>query len=101
MKLRRKLGVALALWLAAATAFAQMPPRRFQPGGPGGFDGGPQRQHAPERQNFQPQPPQREADGGGQPREPNRMSPEERRQLRRDIHDAGRDLYPERGPRRH
>jgi len=23
-----------------------------------------------------------------------RMSPEERRQLRRDVHDAGRDLYP-------
>ena len=25
-----------------------------------------------------------------------RMSPEERRQLRRDVHQAGRDLYPER-----
>jgi hypothetical protein len=24
------------------------------------------------------------------------MSPEERRQLRRDVHQAGRDLYPER-----
>ncbi|MBU0751543.1 MAG: hypothetical protein KJ787_10290 [Gammaproteobacteria bacterium] len=32
-------------------------------------------------------------DGG-----PCRMSPEDRRQLRRDIHDAGRDLY-RRGPR--
>lgn len=28
--------------------------------------------------------------GGG------RLSPEERRQLRRDVHEAGRDLYPER-----
>ena len=25
-----------------------------------------------------------------------RLSPEERRQLRRDVHQAGRDLYPER-----
>ncbi|MBI5107990.1 MAG: hypothetical protein HZA62_04515 [Rhodocyclales bacterium] len=25
-----------------------------------------------------------------------RMTPEERRQLRRDVHQAGRDLYPER-----
>jgi hypothetical protein len=25
-----------------------------------------------------------------------RMSPEERRQLRRDVHQAGRDIYPER-----
>ena len=24
------------------------------------------------------------------------MTPEERRQLRRDVHEAGRDLYPER-----
>jgi len=30
--------------------------------------------------------------GGG------RLSPEERRQLRRDVHDAGRDLYPDRMP---
>lgn len=29
------------------------------------------------------------------------LTPEERRQLRRDIHDAGRDIYrPERGPGR-
>jgi hypothetical protein len=28
----------------------------------------------------------------------NRLSPEERRQLRRDVHDAGRDLYPDRMP---
>jgi hypothetical protein len=29
-----------------------------------------------------------------------RMSPEDRQQLRRDIRDAGRDIYPER-PRKH
>jgi hypothetical protein len=31
--------------------------------------------------------------GGG-----NRLSPEERRQLRRDVNQAGRDLYPDRMP---
>lgn len=35
-------------------------------------------------------------DGGGQ----RRMTPEERRQLRRDVHQAGRDLYPERARER-
>jgi uncharacterized membrane protein len=30
------------------------------------------------------------APGGG------RLTPEERRQLRRDVHEAGRDLYPDR-----
>lgn len=29
-------------------------------------------------------------------RNPRRWSPEERRQLRRDVHDAGRDLYGDR-----
>lgn len=29
-----------------------------------------------------------------------RMSPEERRQLRRDIHEAGRELYPRELPQR-
>ncbi|MDD5248570.1 MAG: hypothetical protein PHY45_06280 [Rhodocyclaceae bacterium] len=41
---------------------------------------------APQRQEFVP---------------PGRLSPEERRQLRRDIHDAGRELYrpnPQRQP---
>lgn len=33
-------------------------------------------------------------------RRQSRMSPEERRQLRRDVHDAGRDLYRDRPPRR-
>jgi len=29
-----------------------------------------------------------------------RMSPEERRQLRRDVHDHGQDIYRDRGARR-
>ncbi len=38
-------------------------------------------------------------DGGstGEAARPQRLSPEERRQLRRDIHEAGRDIY---SPRR-
>ena len=61
------------------------------------------RQNAPQRQpqapNFQRDEPQRfprreERNAGEQQRQ--RLSPEERRQLRRDIHDAGRDIYPQR-----
>ncbi|MDP2794956.1 MAG: hypothetical protein Q8O25_12910 [Sulfurisoma sp.] len=37
--------------------------------------------------------------GSGRCDGPCRMSPDERRQLRRDIHDAGQDIY-RRGPRR-
>lgn len=48
--------------------------------------------------------PQFDAQQGLQPRQefapPGRLSPEERRQLRRDIHDAGRELY-RRGPGPH
>ena len=51
---------------------------------------------------LQPQPPrdfQRGYSPSGERREnmgPQRLSPDERRQLRRDIQDAGRDLYPPR-----
>lgn len=51
-------------------------------------------------------PPQRDAgrdmrdrNSGGPPR-PGQLSPEERRQLRRDIYDHGRDIYRDRGNRR-
>jgi uncharacterized membrane protein len=33
---------------------------------------------------------------GSAPAGGHRLSPEERRQLRRDVHDAGRDLYSDR-----
>jgi len=65
-------------------------------------------------------PPERTADGGGAPRVipveqrlqqfsprdssasgANRLSREERRQLRRDVHAAGRDLYSDRMPSAH
>lgn len=84
-------GVASVLWLLAAGASAQGPHR---PGGGRDFGGGgpgPQRMMASEQRPTAPR--DESAPGGG-----NRLSPEERRQLRRDVHDAGRDIYPDRMP---
>ena len=36
------------------------------------------------------------ADDGREADRPQRLSPDERRQLRRDIQDAGREIYPPR-----
>ena len=55
-------------------------------------------------QNLQPLGNQREArrpyfqrrEGGEEQQRPPRLSPEERRQLRRDIKDAGREIYLQR-----
>lgn len=41
-------------------------------------------------------PLRRDQDGADDARRAQRLTPEERRQLRRDIHDAGRELYPRR-----
>lgn len=51
-----------------------------------------------EQQRPMPEPwQQRQQAGPGEERRPEqRMSPEERRQLRRDIRDAGREIYPRR-----
>jgi hypothetical protein len=49
----------------------------------------------PPRGTEQPMPPRDPR--GADPNERGRMSPEERRQLRQDIQDAGRDIY--RAPR--
>lgn len=62
-------------------------------------------QDRPHFHQERPQPPQGQQFAGQQghemPAGGGRMSPEERRQLRRDINEAGRDLYPprERPPR--
>lgn len=87
------LPLALALALTASVAQAN-------PGG-GRFA-----QREANRQNFQPPPPppnfqreappqlQRRSEGNwGDAQRQQRFSPEERRQLRRDVQDAGRDIY--------
>lgn len=85
--------------LTASPASAQM--------WPGGSPGGPQRGEygRPGPGPHDPGMPHRRGehrdmrDPGDMPRE-GRMSPDERRQLRRDINDAGRELYRE-PPGRH
>lgn len=83
----------LMLSLLAAT----LPAHAFPGGRGGGFQvqqrphspqGDRQFQQAPRRQDAQPYP--------QGPQGPQRMSPDERRQLRRDLRDAGRDVYPQR-----
>ncbi len=84
--------------VAAAGAFlllllAALPAQAF-PGGKVGFGGWGQAQQRPQQpqRERQYQPPRRqEGEQGGQ-----RMTPDERRQLRRDLHDANRDLRPQR-----
>ena len=78
----------LAAW-GGSQALAQPCPRH------GGFPGKAPGQSVPaagqfDRQIQQPAPPERQP--------PGRMSPEERRQLRRDIEQHGREIYPD--PRR-
>jgi hypothetical protein len=83
--------VASVLWLLAAGASAQGPDR---PGGGRNGNGGgpgPQRMMAPEQRPMASR--DEAAPAGG-----SRLSPEERRQLRRDVHEAGRDIYPDRMP---
>lgn len=72
------------LFAAEVSAQGVQGPRRERFGGP-----------PPQRMMPDARPTQFNADGDtAQQRQ--RMTPEERRQLRRDVHDAGRDLYPER-----
>ncbi len=84
---------------AAAGAFlllllSALPAQAF-PGGKVGFGGWGQAQQRPQQpqreRQYQPPPRRQEGERGGQ-----RMTPDERRQLRRDLHDANRDLRPQR-----
>lgn len=83
-------GVASVLWLLVADVSAQGP-QHLRPGRESN-GGGPQRMLPLERRPESLPPRDAEPSGG------NRLSPEERRQLRRDVHEAGRDLYPDRMP---
>lgn len=86
-----KLLAASAALMAFAPAYAQMRPRPMSTPRADGERGTPQQQLDPQSEMPQRQevPPSSGA----------RLSPEERRQLRRDIHDAGRELYHPNSPR--
>ena len=95
MPIRRRLMAAMTMAMVLLLA---MPAAQAMPGG-GRFGGYGQRQNGPQREQREQReqrqfPPQRQ-DQADAPR-PQRLSPEERRQLRRDVHEAGRDLYPQR-----
>jgi len=93
----------LAAGLLLALSFASVLPAQA---GQGWRDGGwaqaqPQRPYPPQydrRNERQYAPPDRRYEGERQyqPQGPQRMTPDERRQLRRDLHDANRDLYQQR-----
>jgi|GEM_PF-1746043 len=51
---------------------------------------------APERPDYRREPNQGFQRDGGERQRPQRLSPEERRQLRSDIRDAGQEIYPRR-----
>lgn len=99
-------GLAVALLLlvfdAAAQGQSAPPPDQGNGAGPQHMGQGPHRQQrargeGPGPQGMAPTPgsAQLTAGDGAAPRG-GQMSREERRQLRRDVHEAGRDLYPER-----
>jgi hypothetical protein len=99
-------GTAAALLLLAFDASAQgqsrPPPDQGDGAGPQRSGQGPQRQQRGRGDGTGPQgmaptarPAQFAADDAAAPRG-GQMSKEERRQLRRDVDQAGRDLYPER-----
>lgn len=84
-----------ACLLMLSLLMASLPAHAF-PGGRGG--GGfqvQQRPHSPPGDRQFQQAPRRQ-DAQPNPQGPQRMSPDERRQLRRDLRDAGRDVYPQR-----
>ena len=92
MTAKRRAGwavVAGGLWLLVAGASAQVP-QRMGPGRHASGDAS-QRLTPAEKRLEQLSPDEAEPRGRGQ-----RLSPEERSQLRRDVHEAGRDLYPHR-----
>jgi len=80
--------VFMAALLAAAASYAQQPPPRRA-------DRSQQMRPAPPGQREAPNRDSRERDTGPA----KQMSPEDRRQLRRDISDYGRDIYRDRGRR--
>ena len=90
MKRAFSLALLLLVALTSAPSFAQQRPGGERPGGGRPQPGGPTRQAQPN-----PPPPRPDWNNRQAP-QPGRMSEEDRRQLRRDISDHGRDIYRER-----
>ena len=86
----------VALALLASPVYANPFGARQGPDGnrQGGQGGGRYQPYAPPQRDAQ-RPNDRRYEGRDESR-PQRFSPEERRQLRRDIQDAGREIYPPR-----
>ena len=81
----------LVVAAAAVPAAAQQFYGGFRPYSQGQYAHGQGQGPAPQR-GMERSLPQRDARGAGEA-DRGRMSPDERRQLRRDIQDAGRDIY--------
>lgn len=88
--------IAVALAAAGASAMAEARPGFFSMGGNRDRGQADDRRYDARRDDA----PRQWRDSREDPRR-QRLSPEERRQLRRDVFDAGRDLYREEPPRRH
>jgi hypothetical protein len=90
----------LLLMAGIAALLAAAVPGHAQPPGPGGGRRGMEPPMRPMPPTQRDQMPPRDFRGGREAPDPRRgqMSPEERRQLRRDISDHGRDVYPDRRP---
>ena len=90
----------LVIMASIAALLAAASPGHAQPGQGGGHRGGDRgaRPMPPQR----PEPPPQDFRNDRQAQDPRRgqLSPEERRQLRRDISDHGRDVYRDGQPKR-
>lgn len=86
-------GVAAALCLLVASAAAQGP-QSMEMGRHDATGDATQRMVPAEGRRGLATHREAEPRGDGSRERGHRLSPEERRQLRRDVHEAGRDLYP-------
>lgn len=103
MSIRRFAGFPAGRMVLLALSMSVALPAQAFPGGRGGGWFGAQRQQQVQRERDFPQRRQNADRQNGdrqaapqRPDNPQRMSPDERRQLRRDLREAGRDVYPQR-----
>ncbi len=80
--------IRLTSWLSLAALLLALAPAHAEP--PGRSGEGRPRPDAPQGERARPEEGRRDDQGN---RPPPRLSPEERRELRQQIHEAGHDLY--------